>query len=150
MKYVVLFAMVFLFPLLQGEYSLYSFCRICPASAIQVTLPNLVGQGFQITHSGTAIKLGILGAILILVTFSSRAFCKTMCPLGALLAPFNLISFWRVRPATTECISCHRCDKICPTDARPSVKILESTAPNRAPECIACHDCQAVCPKAGE
>jgi len=146
MKYIVLIGMVFLVPFLLGEQTIYSFCRICPASALQVTVPNLIASGFQSISVATIVKLAILVAVLVLVMFSSRAFCKTLCPIGALLAPLNFLSFWAVKPPK-DCISCKKCDRICPTSVSPSSRITEKVPPNRALDCVVCHDCQSVCPE---
>ena len=146
LKYLVLAVMVFLIPFMLGEETMYSFCRICPASALQVTVPNLIAGGFAGIGLATIVKLSILVAVLVLVTLSSRAFCKTMCPIGAMLAPLNLLCFWAVKPPTKGCISCKRCDEACPTNVTPSTRIIDQIAPNRALDCIICHECQPVCP----
>lgn len=146
-KYLVLILMVFLIPFLLGEETMYSFCRICPASALQVTIPHLITAGFGTVTIATIVKLAILVGVLVLVVFSSRAFCKLFCPIGALLAPLNLISYWTVKLPTENCISCKRCDRACITDAEPSSRIAEGIPPNRALECVVCHECQPVCPK---
>jgi polyferredoxin len=145
-KYVVLVVMVFIIPFLLGAETAYSFCRVCPASALQVTLPSLVGGGFQSISVSTVVKLAILVAVLVLVIFSSRAFCKVLCPIGALMAPLNFLSFWIVKPPK-NCISCEKCDKVCPTDVVPSSRIAEGIPANRTLDCVVCHDCQPPCPK---
>jgi polyferredoxin len=149
-KYVVLVVMVFLIPFLLGELTQLSFCNFCPASAIQVTIPNLITGGFQTVGIATVVKLAILVGVLVLVVVSSRAFCKVLCPIGALLAPLNFLSFWTVKVPTDNCISCKRCDRVCPTGAEPASRIDQGVAPNRALECIVCHDCQPVCPQKAE
>ncbi|MCE5248592.1 4Fe-4S binding protein [bacterium] len=144
-KYAVLIFMVLLIPFFLGSETMYSFCRICPASALQVTIPGLVSTGFKDISLSMAVKLTVLAVVLVLVIFSSRAFCKTLCPIGALLAPLNFISVWTVSVPTETCLSCKRCDKACPTDVTPSERIAEGIAPNRSPDCIVCHECQSAC-----
>jgi ferredoxin-type protein NapH len=146
-KYVILVVMVFLLPFMFGEQTGLSFCNFCPASAIQVTIPNLITGGFQTVSAATVVKLGILVGVLVLVVFSSRTFCKVFCPIGALLAPLNFLSFWTVKVPTDNCISCKKCSRVCPTRAEPDSRIIEGTTANRALECIVCHDCQPVCPQ---
>lgn len=147
-KYVVLFVMVFLLPFLFTENTAYSFCRICPASAIQVTLPNLLGSGFVELNTAAVIKLAVLLAVLVAAVLSSRSFCKVMCPIGAMLAPLNFISLWKIRVPTQNCISCGKCDTACPQqDATPAGHIVRGVAPNRDLECIVCHECQTTCPR---
>jgi len=145
LKYVVLLLMVFLFPFLWGESTWFSFCRICPAAAIQVTLPAMISEGTSMISWATVIRLAILVGILSLAVVSSRSFCKVLCPIGALLAPLNLVSFWRVKPPRDACLTCLKCNSTCPTDVNPSERLPKQIPANRALDCIVCHDCQAVC-----
>ena len=145
-RYGVLFLMVLLLPFLFGEETAYSFCRICPASALQVTIPHFIGAGRFTISTATVVKLAILMAVLVFAVLSSRSFCKVLCPLGALLAPLNLVSFWTVRFAP-GCSLCKQCDRECPVDGQPSARISAGRAPNRALDCIVCHDCASACPQ---
>ena len=148
-KYVVLLVMVFALPFALGEQTSFSFCRFCPASALQVTLPNMIGGGGLRLSATMTAKLAVLVVVLLLAVCSSRSFCQLLCPIGALLAPLNWVSAWRVAPATQACISCHKCDKACPTSVEPSSRILRGVPPSRSADCVACHDCQGVCPVKG-
>ena len=146
-KYPVLIFMVFLIPYFLGEETIYSFCRYCPASALQVSLPNVITGGFQTVSTLTLVKFILLAVILLSVIFSSRAFCRVLCPIGAMMAPMNRFSFWKVEPPTDACISCKKCDKHCPTAISPSKRILEHVPPNRSLDCVVCHECRSVCPE---
>jgi ferredoxin-type protein NapH len=148
-KYFVLVIGVFSIPFFLGEETLYSFCRICPASALQVTIPNLALAGFKTISIPNVIKLSILLIILVTVVFSSRAFCKTLCPIGAFLAPLNLFSFRTVKVPRTECSSCKKCDEVCPTNVRPSELVSAGIPASRALDCIVCSDCKKACPNTG-
>ncbi|MHC4514590.1 MAG: 4Fe-4S binding protein [Planctomycetota bacterium] len=143
-KYLVLLLMVFILPYFYGEETIFSFCRVCPASALQVTLPNLIGGA--VVSTATVVKLAVLAAVLLLSLFASRGFCRLLCPIGALLAPLNLVSVWIVRPAKSDCLECGQCDDACPTGVAPSTRLQEKIGANRALDCIVCHDCQPICP----
>ncbi|MCP4643954.1 MAG: 4Fe-4S binding protein [bacterium] len=145
-KYIVLIVMVFALPWFLGEQSLYSFCRICPASALQMTVPNLIMGKVTTVSVALVVKLAILVAVLVLAVFSSRSFCKVFCPIGAILAPLNLISFWALKPPVMACRDCGRCDRVCPVSGVPSERIASGIPANRAMECVVCHDCQEACP----
>ncbi len=145
-KFAVLALMVVAFPFLWGEMTQWSFCRFCPASAIQVTIPNVVSAGIASIDAATAVKLAILVLVLGLVIASSRSFCKAFCPIGAMLAPLNYISFWKIKAPTEHCTACEACNRRCPQGDTPSQRILDSVPPNRALDCIVCHDCQVSCP----
>lgn len=145
-RYAVLILMVFLIPYFLGESTAWSFCRICPASALQVTLPHIITTRTFTLTAGTIVKLALLVVVVVAAILSSRAFCKVLCPIGALLAPLNLLSFWTVKFAP-GCTLCKKCDTVCPVDGDPSVRMREGQAPNRALDCIVCHDCASACPQ---
>lgn len=149
LKYVFLLVTVFALPWLFGAETWYSFCRICPTAAIQTTIPALVTGGIEISTS-TAIKLSILLAVVVLAIISSRSFCRIMCPIGALLAPLNLISYWIVRNSKEKCTACRRCANNCPTDVKPMKRIVRGIPVNRELDCVVCHDCQQQCPPKAE
>jgi polyferredoxin len=146
-KYFVLGFGVFLIPFFLGEETFYSFCRICPSSALQVTIPNLVLSGFTKISIPNVVKLGVLAAVLLLAIMSSRAFCKAVCPIGALLAPLNYFSFRTVKSSPGACISCKKCDKACPTEVTPSERFNAGIPVNRTLDCIVCEECTKVCPE---
>ncbi len=86
--------------------------------------------------------LGIL-LFLLFVSFVIKNFwCRFLCPYGALLGILALLSPLQVRRQEANCISCNKCDKICPAD----LKISQKTTV-RSPECIGCLECLAVCPQ---
>jgi polyferredoxin len=122
-KYALLVIMVGLLPFLWGETTLASFCRICPTSAIQVTLPGFFTGAIKSVSPMVALRLAILAGVLALAIVSSRSFCRVMCPIGALLAPLNYLSFWKVNPRKDNCLTCGACDKACPTRVVPSTRL---------------------------
>ena len=144
-KYLVLLFGIFLLPWWYGESTILSFCRYCPASALQVTVPYWIGGGTLSTLS--IIRLVVLVVILFVVIFAERGFCRVLCPIGALLAPFNFLSLWKVRVPKPECLECAICDKACPTHINPSARILAGVPPSQALDCVVCHECQPVCPQ---
>ncbi len=149
-KYVVLILMVFTLPFFLGEQTFLSFCRICPAAALQSTIPQLISQGAQVLQAAAVVKLAFLLFFLVLSTLNNRAFCRVFCPMGALLAPLNLISFWKIKPPTQSCTSCDWCDIACPSQITPSSKISNGVSPTRAMDCVFCYKCTNTCPMAEE
>ena len=145
-KYPVLVLTVLVFPFFLGEATWLSFCRICPASAVEVTVPNLIMGGSGGISIAAAVKLGVLALVIIGAVVSSRSFCKLFCPIGALLAPLNFIAFWKIKVPTQNCVTCKMCNKVCPQHGNPSSRIAEGISPNRALECIVCYECRTVCP----
>ncbi len=148
-RYLVLLVMVFCAPFFLGEETLWSFCRYCPASALQVTVPNLVQNGVGEVSGMLLAKLAVLVIALVAAVVSSRAFCKVLCPIGAILSPLNLITFWKVKVPTQNCAGCGKCDTVCPQNGAPAERIAKGIAPNRSLECVVCHECQTTCPAPG-
>ena len=84
----------------------------------------------------------LFGAVIGASFFIERFWCRYLCPLGALLAPLQKLSLFKVRRSEEHCIHCHLCSKSCPVRLDP-----ESTAVMASAECIACGACVSACPK---
>lgn len=80
--------------------------------------------------------------IIIAASFVLRNFwCHYLCPYGALLGIFSLVSpAWVIRDRE-KCINCKKCDKACPGSIEVSKKIEVRTS-----ECIGCLECVSNCP----
>ncbi len=143
-KYLFLLLFVIILPWLFGPEGWASFCRICPTAAIESTLPALIA-GTRTMDTATIVKLAILVVVLIMAVLSSRSFCNLMCPIGALLAPLNFVSYWIVKRPVSKCIACTVCEDKCPTADDPMDRIIKDIPVNRSLDCIVCHDCQSNC-----
>jgi polyferredoxin len=84
-------------------------------------------------------RMWILLAFLVLFILIRRPFCRGACPVGAIFALFNKLSFHKLKFIKDKCIDCQICYKTCPT----SHKIYNSS---NSPECIRCLECQKKCP----
>ena len=74
----------------------------------------------------------------------NRAFCKYVCPITVFLKPASYFSLFRIRVDETKCISCGKCEKVCPMNVEaPS----NSRKRKNATECILCMKCVEECPK---
>ena len=144
-KYGLLALTVVGLPFWLGEETWGSFCRGCPVSAMQATIPGLLEGGGGPVPVRTVVKLGILAAVLIMAVLNRRVYCRVLCPIGAALAPFNSISLWRVKPVE-GCVACKQCDSVCPTHCGPSSRMKAGEPPSHAAECVACGDCRGGCP----
>lgn len=142
-KYAVLAVFVVLFPFLFGESTPLSFCRFCPTSALEVTIPGFF-LGEAVIGVTTAIKLTVLALVIGLSMLNSRFFCRVLCPIAALLTAFNSVSLVRVG-RKKQCAACSRCNVACPVQAMPFSRIERGLPANRHPECIGCRDCVSVC-----
>ena len=87
------------------------------------------------------ITLIIFAGVLFLNFFGERFWCRTICPLGALLSVFSRRGIFK-RQVNDACNRCMKCLRECPMAAIP--KEPEETA---AAECIQCLHCSAICPQ---
>jgi MauM/NapG family ferredoxin protein len=101
---------------------------------------NLLGESRFYLPNLTLLV--IFGSVLALNFFSSRAWCRYLCPLGGLLGLVSRISLVRRRVEAGGCISCGRCAAVCHTGAVDAAQGFHS---NPA-DCTNCLDCSGVCP----
>ena len=87
----------------------------------------------------TLIVMGILLAL----TFKIKLFwCRYLCPYGALLGFFSILSPAQIKRNTDTCIDCKQCSHQCPCHLPVSEKKKIISA-----ECIGCLECVDVCPQ---
>jgi polyferredoxin len=89
----------------------------------------------------TLLSVGLILTFSVLAMTVERFWCRYLCPLGALLAPFNLISGWRPRVPVERCVSCGHCQATCPVGIDP---VRDGT---QHPECVRCMKCVETCPR---
>ncbi len=123
--------------------SLY-FCTNCPNGTLTAALPSRLSgsstSGIYSESSFLTLRFGILAAFLVGAVLISRIFCRAVCPLGAIYALTSKFSVHRMTYDSSSCISCGKCDRICPVglDVRREIG---------GAECISCGDCMKACPK---
>ena len=141
-KYAVLAVFVLLIP---GIYALRrvplpAFCKfICPAGTLEGAL-GLMLHPANSDLRGMAgwlffWKLGVMIAVLAACVFVFRAFCRFLCPLGALYGLMARLALAGVRIERDKCAECGACVRVCPMD----VKAVGDR------ECVHCGRCMEVC-----
>jgi polyferredoxin len=102
----------------------------------------------HITSAQLLTEFGIGFAVLVVTLIGSliyeRFFCKYLCPMGAFLGFFSKLSVFGIKRDADVCISCKRCDEICPME----ISVSTATKVNMS-ECISCNECVNTCPAAG-
>ncbi len=93
-------------------------------------------------HLEVAVGLVFL-AVLGMSFFARRMWCRTFCPLGALLALVGRFGLWK-RHVSEQCTGCGICAGNCKMGAIPGDECTKT----HTPECILCYDCMA-CPRPG-
>ena len=143
LKYVILAIFVVIIPLWYSlqSYPVPAFCKyICPGG----TFGGAIGLLSNPANFDKYPMLGILFTrkflILLVVAglciFLYRAFCRFLCPLGAIYGLFAKVCVIGIKVDAPRCTNCGRCVRECPMDIR---HVGDQ-------ECIHCGKCLEVCP----
>jgi len=89
----------------------------------------------------TAIVLTVLVGVSLIV---KNAWCRYLCPYGAMMGLVALVSPMRIVRNAEACIDCAKCATACPAGLPVDTLLTIGSA-----ECTACMSCVAVCPAAG-
>lgn len=136
-KYFVLIILVILTPF----FVTFMFTDICPVGILTGTFPILfLNPGKFVPNPFFWFATVFFIAFIFLILVIERGWCRYFCPVGAILAPFNKISFLYISIDKKECIHCNACSNVCPMG-------IDVPDMNRDPECILCGKCIDVCPK---
>jgi len=92
----------------------------------------------------SALSLMIIFALALFSLVVRSAWCRYLCPYGALIGLFSWISPVAVTRDEDTCIGCSKCTKGCPG----AIKVEEKKVV-RSPECIGCMECVGNCPVHG-
>jgi ferredoxin-type protein NapH len=144
LRYVVLALTVFILPFFVLDAFGYGdtwFCKwICPAGTLEAGLPLVAANAAIRAQVGPLFvwKVALLVAFVAWMIVSMRPFCRTICPLGAILGLFNKVSFLRLKVDGSKCKACGDCSKACPVD-------IDVPARPNSPDCIRCLKCVKAC-----
>ena len=117
-----------------------AYTDICPIGGLTATLPTLAIDPNSYTFSEFfAPKMIFLVGFFILIFMLSRGWCRHLCPIGAMMAPFNKISLLQLRVDDNACIHCGKCKEVCPMG-------IDMPEDRKSNECIRCGICISNCP----
>jgi len=143
LKYVLLAVFVVALPLWYGlryDLPLPGFCKyICPAGTFEGAIGHLANPGNDAMFSMLGIlftrKFVIMLVIGLACVFCYRAFCRFICPLGAIYGLFNRFNIVGVKVDENRCNHCGACVRGCGMDVR---QVGDH-------ECINCGKCISAC-----
>ena len=118
------------------------FCKyICPAGTLEgavMLMLHPANEALRALAGGLFLwKLSLLILILAACVFLYRAFCRFLCPLGALYGLLSRLALLGVRVDASRCTGCGACVKACPMDIRA---VGDG-------ECVHCCACMEICPE---
>ena len=138
-KYIVLLVLVIGVPSFAKLTP--AFCKyLCPSGTLSGLLLALGDSRlFAVLGSTFFWKLSLLIACVIVSIMIYRPFCKYLCPLGAVYAPFNKVALFGMSCDKAACVDCGAGAAVCGMGVDPSED------PNDT-ECIRCGACIKECP----
>ncbi len=128
-----------IYPLSLGAYNLVASYGAPLLHRFGLYLYPVAVHRFYFEAAVAVMFLVVLGVSF----FARRMWCRTFCPLGALLAFVGRFGIWK-RYVTEQCRGCGLCAGTCKMGAIPDDECNKTYTP----ECILCYDCVA-CPQPG-
>ena len=110
--------------------------------AAETVVSPVFGFGYQAFKTGWIIGVLFL-VILFLNRIRPRFWCRTLCPLGALLGLCSRFSLLKLHQDRDRCIQCGQCTQACAGAAQP-----EPGEAWQKSECLMCFNCHNTCPEA--
>ena len=146
-KYILLVLFVIVVPVtfsyLTPTMPYPTFCKfVCPAGVFEGALGLLLNANNAGEFSGSGLgylfswKFALFCAIFVACVFIYRAFCRFICPLGAIYGFFNKIALLGIKLDKEKCTDCGLCVAHCKMDIK---RVGDH-------ECINCGECISVCP----
>lgn len=114
-------------------------------AAWSVNLANVEPWGGQQTGVSILITLILYGPVLMFV-FGRRAWCRHLCPIGALLRVLSRVRPGKVRLVSDECIGCGTCTRVCDMEI-DVLGELQAHGEVRSTDCTVCFKCTDECAK---
>ena len=117
-----------------------TFCWFCPIGTLFAAIPYaLLMPGARLSLF-FYVHLATLAGVLIWASLVPRAWCRYLCPLGALAGQANHVSLLTIELDERACKKCMACLRACPMG-------LADLASISGPECVLCGRCVEACPE---
>ena len=86
-------------------------------------------------------RLLIMAIVFIIPAFIPRAYCRYVCPTGAIMGKFGKYSLIGLKRNPVLCNECGDCNSICSM----GVRVMDYPDKIKDPMCIGCMDCAYIC-----
>ena len=119
-----------------------------PLVIFQRTSTTLASNVFSARQPGIRASIALISLVLTgivaLELWQPRLWCRSLCPLGALISLVSRFSLFKRVVNTSRCNQCQQCRRDCPMNAIP-----KSVASTDYSQCTFCLECVSSCSKEG-
>lgn len=91
------------------------------------------------TNTIDTATIALFGGLLATTLILSQAWCRFLCPEGAVLSLLTTVSGWKINLDMGKCSGCNDCNDVCPVEAIDMGKVDEHS-------CLYCCKCVDNCP----
>ncbi len=115
--------------------------QVSSTTPLAVSVPQRV-------FAGAVVSALLLAAIVASNRLAARLWCRTACPLGALLSLAGARPWLRRHVDADACLACTRCRTVCPLGAidPKAERTVNGGAEAPPAECLVCLRCADACP----
>jgi Pyruvate/2-oxoacid:ferredoxin oxidoreductase delta subunit len=131
-----------------GTFALLFWLCITPVGSIRdfLSTPFYAVADMKLFDAYATLSIGIVAAVAIVVVMSmlvKSAWCRYLCPYGALQGMFGVLSPIRLVKNDSTCTGCARCNRACPN----AVDVAHAHQVVTSAECMGCTSCISACPQ---
>jgi ferredoxin-type protein NapF len=141
---------------LLDPYSLFGRIAVHPFKLLVLWINNMIVNVFEqfdmyalmakkqhhIPLSVLTVSIGSFGIVLAFSIISGRAYCNTICPVGAFLGIVSRFSLFRFVIDPKKCRSCRYCESVCKAGCIDMDKLVIDSS-----RCVICFNCLDACSK---
>jgi polyferredoxin len=121
-------------------------CLGCPAPILRYVYVEVGSFEPKFGNPSNIFQFSIFLIFIVGAFAVPRFWCRYLCPMGALAALFNKVSFLHLHKEQDKCTFCNYCVDVCPTRVESLMTDTEDTRIGET-SCTLCGDCVEACPE---
>ncbi len=121
-------------------------CAYCIAPSMRAVYDLFVYQSYNLSDPIFLLQFSVVGIFFAWAFVTPRAWCRYLCPAGAMSALFIGVSMLYLNKEQDKCTRCNICTDVCPTRSEAVCKEAKKDRVSDS-ACIFCMKCVDACPE---